>query len=146
MDIQELRVRIAEDEANTLLQERLPANAEVKDLRVQLNPDGVHVQGKYSGMLVPISFDMLWEVEVAGGEILARLARLSVAGLPAGKLRGVLLNVLADNVAGQPGVVFNQDTIHIDINAILQAQDVPVRLRPRAIRCDQGSLIFEAGQ
>jgi hypothetical protein len=145
MDIEALRLLITEDELNSLLQEHLPTDAGVRNLRVGLLPEGVQVNGQYTTMLMPIAFETLWELSVTEGHIQARLATVKVAGFPATKLRGVLLSALADNVSQEPGVTIQDEVIRVNLNDLLRSRDVPVRLTPHVIRCARGALVFEGG-
>jgi hypothetical protein len=145
MDIENLRVRVAEEELNALVKEHLPADLGLQGLRIVLTAEGIGVHGQYTTMLMPISFETLWAPEVAKGQVQASLTRVNVAGFPATKLRGVLLKVIADNIGGQPGVHFEGEVVRLDLDAFLAAHKIPLRVRPTAIRCTAGALILEAG-
>jgi len=145
MDIESLRLLVTEEELNSLLQEQLPKDTGVRNLRIGLLPEGVQVNGQYTTMLMPIAFETLWELSVAEGQIQARLMTVKVAGFPATKLRGVLLSALADNLSEQPGVKIQDEVVRLNLNELLEARDVPVRVNPKAIHCARGQLVFEGG-
>jgi hypothetical protein len=145
MDIEALRLVVSEEEVNTLLTQNLPRDSGIEDLRITFTPEGVQVRGKYPTMLMRISFETFWTVSVGEGLLVARLSDIKVSGLPAGKLRGVLLGMLTDTLTQHSGVIVQGDVVQIDINKALQAKDVPVRIRLSAVRCTTGRLVIEAG-
>src|SRR5438067_9297428 len=102
MEIQSLKVVITDADANQLVTEFAPRDLDVRNLRVHFTPEGVRVTGETPALLFTVSFETLWEITLVEGGVAARLAALKVAGLPAGKLRGVLLKVVRDAVAGRP--------------------------------------------
>lgn len=143
MDIERLRLRITEESVSSLAQEHLPPNAGVQDLKIALTAEGVQVSGRYTGMLLPLSFETLWEPGVNEGRLQARLAQVRVAGFPATRLRGVLLSTLADNVNGVPGLQISEDVVTLDANVFFQGQKVPLRMTFTAIHCQAGLLVLE---
>ncbi len=145
MHIETLRLRVSGEELHALLLEHLPQDAGVENLELTLTADGVQMTGKYTGMLLPLSFDTLWVLGVAEGQLRAQLAQVRVAGFPATKLRSVLLAVLAENIAGVAGLQVSDDRIHLDVNALLQDQGIPVRIPLSAVHCQTGWIILEAG-
>jgi hypothetical protein len=145
MDIEKLRLVITEGEINPLLAERLPSDVTLEDLRVRLTPEGVWVLGKYPTPLLSMSFETLWSVTVAEGVVEARLENVKVAGLPAGRLRGILLRLLADSLPPQPGVHIGDGLVRVAVNEVLAARDVPLRLTLSRIECGDGRLTVVAG-
>lgn len=145
MDIEVLRVRVTEEELDSLVQKHVPADLGLAGLRIVLTAEGIGVRGQYTTMVMPISFETLWEPAILRGQVHARLVRVNVAGFPATKLRGVLLKVIADNLGGQPGVYFEGEAVRLDLDALLAAHQIPVRFKPKAIQCTAGALIFEGG-
>jgi hypothetical protein len=144
MDIEVVRVRVSQETLNSLMGERVPPDLGLKGLRITLTTEGIQVNGQYT-MVLPISFETLWEPLVVGEQLQGRLTRITVAGFPATKMRGVLLKVMADNIGGQPGVHFEGDVIRLDHDAFLKAHKVPVRVKPLAVRCEPGFLVLEGG-
>jgi hypothetical protein len=145
MNIEALRLVVTEEEANTLLIENFPKDAGVEDLRIAFAPNGIQVRGKYPTMLLHISFETSWTVTVSEGLLAARLSDIRVSGLPAGKLRGVLLGMLADTLTQNPGVTVQGDVVQVDLNAALKAKEVPVSIRLTGVHCTTGKLVVEAG-
>jgi hypothetical protein len=82
---------------------------------------------------------------VAAGRVQARLASVKVAGLPATLLRGVLLKVIRDATAQQPGIEVHDDSISVDLAPLLLARNVPVTVHLTAVRPGAGHLLIEAG-
>jgi hypothetical protein len=145
MEIEALRVRVGEKEVNHHLPGVLPPDVPVENLRVQFTPDGVLVQGDYPAFMVKMAFETLWELSVADGAVQARLASVKVAGLPATLLRGVLLKVIRDVTAQQPGLSVREDSLVVEVAEYLRAKNIPVTIRLTAVRCGAGEVVIEAG-
>jgi hypothetical protein len=145
MDIQALRVRVREDEINQHLPQLVPPDAGVQNLRVHLTPEGLVVLGEYPTFMLKMSFETLWELSVAGGVVAARLASVKVAGLPAKLLRGVLLKVIRDATASQPGICVQEESVCVDVAALLKEKKIPVTVELNAVRCGCGEVVIEAG-
>jgi hypothetical protein len=145
MEIQALRVMVREDEINEYLPQAVPPDAGVENLRVRLAPEGVVIQGSYPTVFMKIAFETLWTVSVADGRLHARLTNVKVAGLPAGLLRGVLLKVIRDATAKQPGFSVAEDALVLDVGQLLQERKVPVHVNLTAVHCGPGHVVIEAG-
>ncbi len=145
MDIETLRVRVSGEEINALVKERVPEEAGVRDLRIIPTAEGVQMTGRYTGMLLPLGFDLLWVCSVTAGQLRAQLSQVRVAGFPATKLRGVLLGVLSEYLTSQAGIQIQEDVILFDVDAFLRAQDIPVRVTLTAVHCQAGWIVLEAG-
>jgi hypothetical protein len=146
MDIQALRVLVREDEINQHLPQVLPPDAGVQNLRVRLTPEGAVVLGEYPTFMLKMSFETLWELSVIAGVLEARLASVKVAGLPATLLRGVLLKVIRDATAAQPGVRVQDERICVDVGAVLKDKKIPVAVELTAVYCGPGEVVIEAGE
>jgi hypothetical protein len=145
MDIQKLQLLVTEDEANRLLGAHLPAGAEVEELALRLTPEGVVLSGKYPTLLLRVSFQTVWSLAVLeGGDVEARLASLRVAGLPAGKLAGVLFAAVRDAVADRPGVRIDGEAIRVSPNDLLRGEGLPLRVTLTAIACGAGRVTITA--
>src|SRR5262249_32761204 len=115
------------------------------NLRVRLTPEGVVVQGDYPAFMVKMAFETRWELSVVDGAVQARLASLKVAGLPAALLRGVLMKVIRDVTAEQPGLAVRDESVIVEVAPLLQAKKIPVTVRLTAVRCGAGEVVIEAG-
>jgi len=144
MEIQALRLVVTEVEANRLLNERAPKSGDIEDVQIRFAPEGVVVTGKTPALFIKVGFETVWSLTAVDGLIETRLASLKVAGLPAGKFRGLLLKMARDAVAGRPGIVVEEEVIRVDVNEVLRARNIPVTVRPTAIRCTAGTLVVEA--
>jgi hypothetical protein len=145
MEILALKLLVTEDNLNGLVKRFAPGQSPIEDLRLRLTPDGVVVEGDYRALVVRLKFQTLWEVTAHGAEVRARLASIKVAGLSAGMLRGLLLKVIADVSAEQPGVRVEDETLWVNVEQTLLGQGVPVKLNLTALRCSVGALVIEAG-
>jgi hypothetical protein len=145
MEIQALKLVVVDEEANRLLGEYAPKEGDIQNLRVRFTPEGVVVTGDTKALFVKMGFETMWEMSLVEGHVVVRLTSLKVAGLPAGKFRGLLLKMARDAVAGEAGIVVEEDVVRVDVNAVLQARRLPVTLRLTAIQCTMGVLTVEAG-
>jgi hypothetical protein len=145
MDIQALKLFVTEDEINDLLARFLPPDLPVQKLGVRLTPEGVVVQGVYPTLLVKMAFETLWEITAAGTEVEARLADVKVAGLPAGKLRGLLVKMIRDAASREAGVCVRNESVRVDVGEALRAKGLPLRVNFTGVRCSLNSLVLEAG-
>ena len=145
MHIQSLRLRVTDADLQTILARHPPEGGSVENLRVRLTPDGVSVQGDYPALMMKVSFETVWELAAAGPAVAVRLAHVKVAGLPAGVLRGVLLRLVRDATADQPGVRVEGETVHVNLEQALKARGVPLRVHLVRVRTGDGWLTVEAG-
>ena len=143
MEIQALRALIPEAMLTRIATEAVPPGVKIKDVRVQLKPEGALITGTYE-MFFAVKFETLWELSVRDGKILARLADLRVAKLGAGMVKGILLGVLSDAAAKIDGVQLDGDTLSVDVDRILTARGYPVRTNLKTVQCQAGSLLIES--
>jgi hypothetical protein len=145
MEIQTLRLSIAEEEINALWVEFGPEDPPVENVRVRLTPEGIVVLGDYPMMLMRMAFQTLWEVKGYGSMIEARLASVQVSGLPASMLRGVLLKTLRDTIAQQPGVRVEEESILFDLSQHPALQKLRLKINLTGVHCVPEELVLEAG-
>src|SRR4051794_8477110 len=123
MDIELLRVVVTEDEANATAAREAQSSEDVDNLRLRFTPEGLVVTGRYTGGFIKLPFETRWEITVDAGTVVARLATLKVAGLPAGKFRGMILKVIQDTLGGpDAGCAVTDDAVRVDPSAALKAR------------------------
>jgi hypothetical protein len=145
MEIESLKLWLSEDDINGVIARNLRDDDSVRDLRVRVLPEGARVSGAYRVAFFNVRFDTLWALSVQGREVAARLADLSVAGAPAGVVRGTLLEMLAANLAREEGARVEGDSIVIDPDALLGRFGLTARTNLHAVRCEAGRVLVEAG-
>ncbi len=145
MEIVSLKAWVSEDDLNGVITKNLASDESVRDLKVRLLPEGVRVTGAYRVAFFNVRFDTLWALAVQGREVAARLADLSVAGAPAGMVRGALLEMIASHLAREEGARVEGESIIIDPDAMLAAFGMSARTNLRAVRCEAGRVVIEAG-
>src|SRR5262245_9232896 len=133
MEIQSLRVLLAEQDVNQLLKDHMPKEYAVEDPHVHISPDGIVFGGEYPTVFVKVPFETRWELAVANGLLLAKLAALKVSGVPASMFRGLLMDMIADAVEREPGVHLEDDVIHINFEEAARARKVPLRMKLRRL-------------
>jgi hypothetical protein len=144
MKIDYLRLLLPQEDINRYLPRIMPPDTGVENLRVRLAPEGVHVLGEYPTALLRVSFETLWEVSARDNRVEARLAAVKVAGLPATLLRGILMKILADMIAKEPGISVENGSVLVDIAAVLQANRVPLQVYVTRLKCQEGELVLES--
>jgi hypothetical protein len=144
MEIQSLRALIPEAMLTRIAAEAIPPDVKVKDIQVQLKPEGALVTGSYQ-MFFAVPFETLWELSVRDGKILARLTNVKVAKLGAGMIKGVLLGALSDAAAKIDGARLEGDTLAVDVDRILATRGYEVRTNLKTVQCQPGSLLIESG-
>ena len=145
MEIQSLRVSLAEEDVNQLLKDHLPKEYAVENPRVRITTEGVLFSGEYPTIFVKVPFETLWEMAVVNGLLLAKLAAIKVSGVPASMFRGVLMDVIQEAVAREAGVHLEDEAIHINLEEAARARKLPLRIKLKRVEHSSGVLIIEAG-
>jgi hypothetical protein len=145
MEIHTLKLSVTEQELNELVAAAPSGKNTVENLRVRLTPEGIVVLGDYPFMFMKVGFETLWEVKGIGSIVEAHLANIKVSGLPAGKLRGVLMKTLRDLLAKDSGVTVTDESIHVDLSKHTALQRLRLRVHLTEVRCTAGTLLIEAG-
>jgi hypothetical protein len=145
MEIQSLRVLLAEQDVNQLLTDHLPKEYAIENPRVSISPEGVLFSGEYPTIFVKVPFETLWETAVVNGLLVARLTAIKVSGVPASMFRNVLMDVIQEAVAREAGVHLEDEAIHINLEEAARARKVPLRMELKRVEHSSGVLIIEAG-
>ncbi len=145
MEILALKLWVSEDDLNGAIARNLGSDESVRDLRVRVLPEGVRVSGAYRVAFFNVRFDTLWALSMEGREVAARLADLSVAGAPAGLVRGTLLEMLAGKLGQEEGTRVEGESIRVDPDALLGRFGVAARTNLVTVRCEAGRIVVEAG-
>jgi hypothetical protein len=146
MEIHALKLEMSEESINRVVGAYLPDDASVENLRVRIGPEGVHVRGDYPTVFGTVPFETHWELRVVAGLVHARLVALSVSGAPGNLFRGMVLDVIRDALGREGGVVLEQETLRIDVEAVAHSKQVLLRCNLREVRCEAGRLVLEAGR
>jgi hypothetical protein len=145
MEIQLLKLLITEQDINTLVARALASEPQVRDVKVSLGPEGVHVGGVYPTAFMSVRFQTLWEVSVEAGKVAARLADLKVVGLPVTMLRPAIMSALSEAVAKEDAVQVKGEHLLFDPNRLFTKNGLTGSTNLRTIRSEAGQLIIEAG-
>jgi hypothetical protein len=145
MEIRALELAVTDEDLTRELAEHLPPDAEVRDLRVRITPEGVRVSGVYPTVMLAVTFDTLWAVTVAEGVVEARLEAIQVAGWQTpGPLRAVIWGMVRDAIPRQGGVHVGEDAVRVAVEEALAARGIPLRVALKAIECGDGLLVVRA--
>jgi hypothetical protein len=143
MEIQALRLLITEPDFDQIISRVLPEELPVKDLRLQVKPDGVHVLGSYP-MVVNVSFEAVWALAVREGKLAANLADFKVVGFGGALLKPMLMNAIGSKLKDRPGVQVEGETILVEPDALFARKGLPVRTNLTGVHCGEGTLVIES--
>jgi len=145
MEIQSLKMSLSQDDLNNLIAKHLDNGEPIRDLKVRLLPEGIRVSGTYPVAFFNVRFDTMWALSVRGREVAARLADLSVAGAPAGLVRGTLLEMLSASVAREEWARVEGDSVLVEPDVLLGRLGLVSRTHLTAVRCEAGRIVIEGG-
>jgi hypothetical protein len=145
MEIHQLKMSISEQDLTDLARRHLPPDQPIENLTFRVAPEGIYVQGVYP-LFVDVSFLSHWELAVEHGKLRARLAAFQAMGLPGDNLKSAVLNLLADAARTESWVRVDQDSVHVDLEGLLEHQGVKARTYLSQIVCQAGQLTLEAGR
>jgi hypothetical protein len=146
MEIQSFKLFVTDADVANLTAKLLNNHDSIEDLRVRLTPDGVLLQGEYPTSFFKVPFETVWHLSASGPCVQVRLESVKVAGLPAGILRGALMKMVRDAVAGQAGVTVQNETVVIHVPEAARAQGVELGVQFTAVRMSVGCVVIEAGE
>jgi hypothetical protein len=145
MEIQSFKLFVTDADVAALTAKLLRDHDAIEGLQVRLTPEGVLLQGDYPTSFFKVPFETVWQLNAAGPTVQVRLASVKVAGLPAGILRGALIKMVRDAVAGEPGVQVQDETIVVHVAEAAKGQGVDLRIHFTGVRLSVGSAVIEAG-
>lgn len=146
MRIDSLKLTVTDADVAAMVREALPEHDKIDNLKASLTPGGVVVAGEYPTPFgLKMAFETVWQLTPAGRAVEATLATLNVAGMPAKMLRGVLLGMIRDSVADQPGVTMEGERIRIDLPEVACEYGFDVEVTVTAISLSDGTAVVEAG-
>jgi hypothetical protein len=145
MEIHSLKLFVTDADVATFAARALRDHETIEGLQVRLTPDGVLVEGEYRTSLFNVSFETMWHISASGPHVHVRLGTVKVAGLPAGLLRGALMNMIRDAVASEAGIKVADDSIIIHVPDAARGQGVNFRVHFTAVRMSIGVAVLEAG-
>jgi hypothetical protein len=144
MEIQQLKLFLTEQDLNDLARRHIPAEVAVEDLQLHILPEGVQIKGLYQ-VFVPVTFELLWELAIEQGAVIARLAKFRTTGMPTNVVKSLIVNVLADLAKTEKWLTVKGDIVRADIDCLLQHQGLTTRTHLRLIRCEAGRVVVEGG-
>jgi hypothetical protein len=146
MEIQSLKVVFTEEDLNHLLRQHFAVEQPVRDLKAQLTAQGILLTGSYALPFFSVPFKTRWDLSVAAGCLAVRLAGLEISRMPVGRVRGEIMKMLASAARPEEGIQVQGDTLSIDLDRVLQAKaGLMAQTRLRALQCEEGKLILQAG-
>lgn len=146
MQIHTLKLSLTDEDLRAFVERALSDADRIEDLQASFQPEGVRIQGQYPTPLgFKVQFETLWVVKPAGSCLQVHLESINVARMPAGILRSMLLRMIGDEIAGQPGMKLQDDTVLIDVPEAACAHGVNLQVQFTEVRFEAGKATVEAG-
>jgi hypothetical protein len=144
MELQALKLLVTEQDLNALLKKYLPADQPLENVTIRIAPEGIYVSGEYP-LFVRVAFETLWAPDIQAGKVIARLEGLKAMGLPATLFKSAVMKVIEDAVEKENWLTFDGDAVVADVDRLLAGEGIKVKTNLRAVRCQAGTLLIEAG-
>lgn len=144
MEVHALQLLITEQDLS-FLATKVVQRDQVSDLCIRVTPEAIVVAGTYQ-MLMRVPFETFWSVSIQSAKVAITLADMKVVGFGAGLFKGVLLRMIGDEAAKEPGIQVEEDTILVDVDIFLSREGLQARTNLTSVRCQVGSLVIEAGE
>jgi hypothetical protein len=139
MEIQLLKLSVDDADLNEMALQAFVWPDAIRDVYFAVKPEGVRVTGVYQHF-VGIPFQMLWQISVSDGKLVARIERMRAGFFNIGFIKNYLLKFIA---AAMNSVICDGMLV-FDVDALIADKGWPVRLNFTSIRCTLGSLILES--
>lgn len=147
MEIQALRLAVSDMDLRTLAAELIPEPDGIEKMTYRVTAEGVRVGGEYAtGFGFKVPFETLWALTPAGPCLRIQLAAIQVGGIPGGILRGALLRMIRDALAGHDGLRMEGEAIVVDVAAIACRNGLPLQIHLTQVQGTPGLLLLEAGR
>jgi hypothetical protein len=139
MEIQLLKLGVSDADLNHLAYRTFVWPEAIRDVYFVVTPEGIRVTGIYQ-RIIGIPFQMLWQLSISEGKLVARMERLRAGFINIGLIKEYLQNL----IAAATNIVILNGMLVFDVDALLADKGWPVRLNFTSIRCTLGSLILES--
>jgi hypothetical protein len=139
MEIQLLKLRVSDADLNHLAYRTFVWPEAIRDVYFVVTPEGIRVTGIYQ-RIIGIPFQMLWQLSISEGKLVARMERLRAGFINIGLIKEYLQNL----IAAATNIVIHNRMLVFDVDGLLADKGWPVRLNFTSIRCTLGSLILES--
>jgi len=145
VEVHSLRLTFTEQDLNALLRKHLPPDQPIEDLQLAISPQSLTVAGVYP-LFLQVRFETRWEIGVADGRIVARLAQFKAMGVPGNIFKSAIVKILEDLARDQPWIRANEDSLILDVDAAIGLHAFPAQTHIKAIQCDSGKITILAGE
>jgi hypothetical protein len=144
MEIHSLRASITEKDLNDLAAKHLPDDQPIEDVEIRVTSEGVCVRGMYP-LFVNVRFETHWRLGIGDKKVTATLTAFKAMGIPGNVFKSAILKFIVDAAKGEPWIKVDQDTIFLDIEAVLLKNGLNARLNLRKVTCQDGVILLESG-
>ena len=139
MEIQLLKLSVDDADLNEMAPQVFVWPDAIRDIHFAVRPEGVRVTGVYQ-QFVGIPFQMLWQISVSHGMLVARFERVTAGFFNVGFIKNYLLKF----IAAATNSVIRDGMLLFDIDAFIADKGWPVRLNFISVRSTLGSLVLES--
>jgi hypothetical protein len=156
MEIHALRLLLTEQDLHRFATQGGDGKLAVRDLRLRIAPEGLHVAGTYPTSFLDVPFSTLWHLSVRGGKLLARLAQIRTGNgdadfaleafnlISPGVVRTTLMNAVGRALQGEDGLWVEGETVLVDPDRLAARRGWAVRTNLTRVQCGEGRLVLEA--
>jgi hypothetical protein len=144
MEIHALTLHITEHDLNAIAARALAKEEQVREVRLRVLPEGLHVSGVYPTPFMSVRFETLWELSARVGKIGVKLASVKALGLPVSMLRSAIMTALAEAAGTGNGLHVNGDQLLFDPDHLLSTHGLISRTNLTIVRCETGIVVIEA--
>ena len=141
MEVEFLRLVATEDDLNRLLSRLLTPPPKLRNLFIEVIPDGLLLAGTYE-TIISVPFRCLWKLSVVDRQIVVELSDMKCVGVPLNVLRPYVLSALVSscNMLELPG-----GSVFLDLDRLLAQMIIPIRANLTSVCCEAGQLVIECG-
>ena len=141
MEVEFLRFIATDDDLNRVLSRLLSPPSRLRNLAIEVIPDGLLLAGIYETIL-SLPFKCLWKLSVVDRKIVAELSDIKCVGIRLNLLKRYVLNALISNCNI---VELRGESVFIDLDRLLEGMIVPIRTNLSSVCCEAGQLVIECG-
>jgi hypothetical protein len=139
MEIQLLKLRVNDADLNHLAHQTFVWPDAIRNPHLAVLPQGIRFTGTYL-QFIGIPFEILWQLSVSEGMVIARIERVKAGFLSVGFIKEYLMNL----IAAATNIAVRDRMLLLDVDALFADHGWPVQFNLTSIHCTFGNLILES--
>ncbi len=141
MELEELRLRVTEDDINLIASRLLTKVDQVRNVQIQVLSGRLVIAGTYQAFIA-VPFETSWLISISNGKIAARLETLKAGRLNAGLVKNYLLQIIA--AKGEGILNLEGETLLLGPDWLLRRIGLSLQTNLTAVHCTPAAIIFES--